>query len=404
MFNPDPDRFYVLPQAFNALGRARFPNARTGKELKAHDLPPPDATFRLLKQVKRALEEKRADDKKRKKEEKAKKVEEARRASFRVHSNIGAPRVPVHRPTPAADESEQPSVEDIARCAGVRPYVVEAADDEPAYRREHRARWRRNAVEGDIRRILHDLRPQPVLQNSSDGRRVEIPGRLWFADEFTVEFETGGADWTNIDENGQIAVYQGLVLIEREPFDRAVRGEPVDEDARGEDSRELETAAEEAAQQRPLAKAGSGTTKASTPPEAELAPGEIVARGEDRPEVETCPQPDPAPATEAPQPAPAPQEAANEAPSDDVAPAAIEPASLPKWWPKKPATQQKWRDHYTEYRALKGKNEHWDTTTFAKAIAAKQLGEDHQSQATESLSGTIRKNLGLMIRHGGCPN
>ncbi|MCH7887679.1 MAG: hypothetical protein IIA00_00190 [Proteobacteria bacterium] len=256
MFNPDPEKFYTLPLAFDVLGRARFPKMWTGKELRARDLPPPAATFRRIRQAEEELRREDAEDEQRARREQAEKVERARRASFRVRTGTEVSRRPHRRSVPepmlTADEVKRQWVERVASRAGYPPEIVEAAEDQPACRREHRARWRRNAIEGDIRRLLHDLRPQPVLQKSSDGRRAKIPSRLWFAGELRVQFDTGEASWPGIDTAGREIVYQGLVLIERAPFDHVVSGEPVDEDARGEDSRELETAAEEAAQQRPL--------------------------------------------------------------------------------------------------------------------------------------------------------
>ena len=352
MRNPDPEKFHTLPQAFDVIGRARFPNTWTGKELKARDLPPPYATFRRLKQAKRELEEKRAEAKTRQAEKDAKKVAEARRASAGVRGNRGAARRPIHRPIPATHESDRPSVEEIARCARVNPYVVEAAADERAYRREHRARWRRNAVKGDIRRILYDLRPQPMLQNFSDGRRVKIPRRLWFADEFTVEFDTGEASWMDIDMVSWDLVYRGLVLIERVSFDRAVRGEPVDEGALGAASRKVEA------------------DRLSEPP-----PQEVPA---------------------------VPSPKANQAAEEVVA-----TAPAPKWWPKTPETQESWRKRWKCYEILHNEHSEWGLTSIANKIAREEFKEVHGRDSEEvdlsSPTETIRKHLGIMRKFDGPP-
>ncbi len=41
MPNPDPTKFYTLPEAFDALGRERFGDKWKGDELRARALLPP---------------------------------------------------------------------------------------------------------------------------------------------------------------------------------------------------------------------------------------------------------------------------------------------------------------------------------------------------------------------------
>ena len=48
MLNPDPEKFIVLREAFDALGHTRFGEKWTGSELAARSLPPPKDTFRAL--------------------------------------------------------------------------------------------------------------------------------------------------------------------------------------------------------------------------------------------------------------------------------------------------------------------------------------------------------------------
>jgi len=40
--NPDSDKFYTLPKAFNVLGRERYGEEWTGVELRARNRPPPE--------------------------------------------------------------------------------------------------------------------------------------------------------------------------------------------------------------------------------------------------------------------------------------------------------------------------------------------------------------------------
>ena len=61
-----------------------------------------------------------------------------------------------------------------------------------------------------------------MLLNGHDGELVTIPHTLWLAAKFSVDFASGEAGWENLG----LAAYHGIVLINRNQFDRAVSGAP----------------------------------------------------------------------------------------------------------------------------------------------------------------------------------
>ena len=89
-------------------------------------------------------------------------------------------------------------------------------------KKEHSARVRRGKVEAELRKLFYGNNIPTALLNSRDGRFVNIGSSRWLANEFTVDFSSGEASWTDLEEGKRVA-YRGLVLIDRRDFDSFVR-------------------------------------------------------------------------------------------------------------------------------------------------------------------------------------
>ena len=218
MLNPDPEKYAALPEAFNALGHKRCGKKWTGAELAARSLPPPKVTFRALDDAKIA----RARAYQELEHERRTKVEKAKKAAAGVSSGVSITRRRRRRPlTPEALEQEQ--LVEIARYAQLDPEIVTAASNQNAYRREYRARSRRDKTENELRKLLHGKHVPATLLNNYDGKLVDIPPAHWLSEKFTVDFTSGHAEWADL-EGVQRTTYQGIILIDRRDFDRMVIG------------------------------------------------------------------------------------------------------------------------------------------------------------------------------------
>ena len=211
VLNPDPEKFYTLPDAFDVLGREFYHDTWTGAEIAARNLPPPKATFQVLKEAKERLDRERRA-----------KVERAKKAATGVWSGARTSSRPYGRPAqPEVIERER--IQEIARYAGLEPETVTAASNQRTYRSEYKARVRRDKAENELRKLLHGKHIPATLLNNHDGKLVDIPPAHWLADKFTVNFAFGQAEWTDLEEGQRIA-YQGFVLIDRPKFVQVVMG------------------------------------------------------------------------------------------------------------------------------------------------------------------------------------
>ena len=199
--NPDPEKFYTLPEVFDALGRKKFANKWRGDELESRKLPPPKVTFLALEHANEALYRGRSE-----------KVKKARKASMGVGAVIRVSRQPTGHTRGR-----------LARKAGLNPEVADLAANQNAYRREYRARSRRDEAEHELRSILYGGQVAASLLKDHDGRLVDIPPTHWAADKFSVDFIAGQAGWIEL-EDGQPITNFGTVLIDRQDFDRALNG------------------------------------------------------------------------------------------------------------------------------------------------------------------------------------
>ena len=100
-----------------------------------------------------------------------------------------------------------------------------AASNHYAYRKEYRARSRRNKTENELRKLLHSKSIPATLLNNYDGKMVDIPPAYWLSEKFTVDFTSGQADWADLEEGPSVS-YEGSILIDRRKFDRVVLGAP----------------------------------------------------------------------------------------------------------------------------------------------------------------------------------
>ena len=191
MLNPDPDKFYTLPDAFDVLGREHYHDTWTGDEIAARNLPQPEPTSQILERAGRG-----SDRESRESRERADKVKRAKKAAMGV--DIPTLRRSQRHPAPLDPQQIQEN------------------------EREHSARIRRGMAEAKLRRLLYGNDILTVLLNSQDGRLVDISPALWLADKFTVDFASGQASWADLEEGRQIA-YHGLVLVDRQRFDQDVR-------------------------------------------------------------------------------------------------------------------------------------------------------------------------------------
>ena len=199
--NPNPEKFYTLPEAFDALGHVRFGKKWRGDELASRNLPPPKETFLALEHAKQALNRAQIE-----------KVQKAKKASM----GVGAVTRVIRRPTVRTRGS-------VAREVGVSPEVADIATNRNAYRKEYRARSRRNEVERELRTILYETQAATILLNAHDGVSIDIPSTHWIADKFSVDFVSGQAGWID-PEDGQPITNFGTVLIDRQDFDRVLNG------------------------------------------------------------------------------------------------------------------------------------------------------------------------------------
>ena len=172
MDNPDLDKFYTLPEAFNVLGRERYGEEWTEIELRARNRPPPEP--------------------------------------------------PPIRAFDAADSNRR-NITSFARAA------VLLANKED-YQKESAAYQRRRQVEDELRRILYNERAPAELLNAHDGVRISVPPAHWFAEKFTVSISSGTAEWADQVTSSRPThaitpptTYKGLVLIDRHQFDLAIK-------------------------------------------------------------------------------------------------------------------------------------------------------------------------------------
>ncbi len=194
MLNPDPEKFATLPEAFNTLGRNRFGEKWTGAELAARNLPPPKDTFRALEDadLARARAHQELD------RERRAKVEKAKKAGTGIGGGVRISHRPRGRP-PTAEVLEQEQLVEVARYTHLDPEIVKAASKQYAYRKEYRARTRRDKTENELRKLLHGKHIPATLLNNHDGKLVEIPPARWLADKFTVNFASGQAEWADLE-------------------------------------------------------------------------------------------------------------------------------------------------------------------------------------------------------------
>lgn len=172
MDNPDLDKFYTLPEAFNVLGRERYGEEWTGIELEARNRLPPES--------------------------------------------------PPLRAFPAADWKRR-------KIASFSRAVVLMADKED-YQKESAAYQRRRQVEAELHRILYNKLAPAELLNAHDGVRISVPPAHWSADKFTVSISSGMAEWADQGTSSRPThaitpptTYKGLVLIDRHQFDLAIK-------------------------------------------------------------------------------------------------------------------------------------------------------------------------------------
>jgi len=170
--NPDSDKFYTLPEAFNVLGRERYGEEWTGDQLGARNRPPPEP--------------------------------------------------PPPRTFDAADWKRR-NTTSFARAA------VLLANKED-YQKESAAYQRRRQVRAELRRILYYERAPAELFNAHDGVRISVLHTHWFADIFTFCISSGMAELADpftssrpTDAFTPPPTYKGLVLIDRHQFDLAIK-------------------------------------------------------------------------------------------------------------------------------------------------------------------------------------
>ncbi len=187
VLNPDPEKFYTLPDAFDVLGRKHYRDTWTGAEIAARNLSQPTPTPQTLERAGQGFDpERRA---------RAEKAERAKKAATMVGGGVRTLRRSQRHP------------------ALLDPQQIQENE------KEHSARVRRGTVEAELRRLLYGNGIPAALLNSQDGRLVNIGSALWLADKFTVDFASGQASWADLEE-GQQVTYQGVVLVDRPEFDR----------------------------------------------------------------------------------------------------------------------------------------------------------------------------------------
>jgi hypothetical protein len=130
---------------------------------------------------------------------------------------------PRHKKAPSLGELELQQINEVAGHAGVEPDIVKAATNQRTYRKEYKARVRRDDTEHELRMLLSGGQVPAVLLNNHDGRSVDIPYTHWLADKFIVDFASGQAEWTD-SEGSQQSKCQGAVLINRRALDRILKG------------------------------------------------------------------------------------------------------------------------------------------------------------------------------------
>ncbi len=161
MLNPDPKKYYTLPETVDALGHKRFGDEWTETELStARPLVDPDRFFR---------------------------IKWAKRAAFGYDA------------TPGPQE------------------VAREAKERAAYLVKRDALGRLNKIEVKLQRIFFRERVPAVLLGSN-GEIFDLAGARWMDDRFLVDFQSGRVEWAGV---GLI----GIVLIDRHEFDRVVLGQ-----------------------------------------------------------------------------------------------------------------------------------------------------------------------------------
>ena len=183
MINPDSDKFYTLPVAFNVLGRERYGEAWTGLEIVAHRLPD---LATILPDVMEA---------------------DARLGIFTMAE--------LRRGT---DMDRR--IAHIVRNSRLSREIVTLALHPPAYEAAIQAFQRRTDVEQELRRLFYSGAVGAELLNDKNGVRVPIPATHWLADIFKIHLSTGIAEWAD-RSSATTYKYRGSVLIERIAFDRA---------------------------------------------------------------------------------------------------------------------------------------------------------------------------------------
>ena len=205
MHNPDSDKFYTLPEAFNALGRERFGKAWTGREIVARQLPDPKTIFPLTEAVRH----------------------DAGPHTFTLAEGLsGFENVKAR--WQAEDTAER--IASLMRDTGLPHEIVTAALNRPAYEAEFQAFQRRTDIKQEFRQLFYSGGVGTELVNEDDGIRIPIRSTYWLAKKFTFSLSTGMAEWADRDTSSHLAyhslpatTYKGRVLIERHQFDLAIK-------------------------------------------------------------------------------------------------------------------------------------------------------------------------------------
>ncbi len=229
MLNPDPKKFYTLPEVFDLVGRELAGKRWTGEERYALDVPPTEIAdevldmllgydgtpvrsqpWRSLWESKRQLSEALARG--------------ARRNKAR---GVESPTVVEDEPESSEEYRERLLDEVSQRRRGLPRGTVRLPAEwetwpelgSPEYIREFEARQRLDKVEAELRRVCHDNEGIAVLFDPDTGELEPLPCAWWWVDSFHYHLSgwAEGECWFG-DKR------QGHVLFNRSGVDHLLLG------------------------------------------------------------------------------------------------------------------------------------------------------------------------------------
>ena len=193
MNDKSSEEYSPSPDEINARGRELYPRKWTGREVSARDLPPPARIFRKVRKALDAIRRERAEAARKKAEKDAARRAEHAEAAKRASVGVGAgPRFAKPRqrsrprssdrplggqPTGANDLQNLALLSEVAKRAGLSRDIVEAAQDEAAYREDYSARRRGDKVVDEILRSRHGDVAQPIEDSGTSSVDSSLPAR-----------------------------------------------------------------------------------------------------------------------------------------------------------------------------------------------------------------------------------